>query len=156
MREITDDLTDAGRELLQDVADHKAHVMHVTDDAGVPKFSYTVGLWHHFEQPEVIVFGLDVEAAEELLQRVVEAAGEGARFAHGEKHEGLMVGFAARFLDVPEEAAQAHLGAAAWAYQAQPFRSVQLVWPDKEKRWPWQDGVRQGFRDVQPLLGLHQ
>jgi hypothetical protein len=30
---------------------------------------------------------------------------------------------------------------------------VQLVWPDKEKRWPWQDGVRQGFRDVQPLLG---
>ena len=145
MREITDDLTDAGRELLQDVADHKANVMHVTDDAGVPKFSYTVGLWHHFEQPEVIVFGLDVEAADEV-----------ARFAHGEKHEGLMVGFAARFLDVPDEAAQAHLGAAAWAYQDQPFRSVQLVWPDKEKRWPWQDGVRQGFRDVQPLLGPRQ
>ncbi|MGC6488749.1 MAG: DUF4262 domain-containing protein [Planctomycetota bacterium] len=156
MREITDDLTDAGRELLQHIAEHKAHVMHVTDDDGVPTFSYTVGLWHHFEQPEVIVFGLAVEAAEELLQRVVDAAAEGARFAHGEKHEGLLVGFAARFLAVPDEAARAHLGAATWAYQGAAYRCVQLVWPDKEKRWPWQEGVRQGFRDVQPLLGPHE
>ncbi|MCK5944935.1 MAG: DUF4262 domain-containing protein, partial [Planctomycetes bacterium] len=41
-------------------------------------------------------------------------------------------------------------------YQDEPFDCVQLVWPDKEKRWPWQDGVRQGFRDVQPLLGPHE
>lgn len=156
MRAITDDLTDAGRQVLQDVTEHKAHVLHVTDDDGVPKFSYTIGLWHHFEQPEVIVFGLDVEAAEELLQNVVASCAEGARFAHGDKREELLVGFAVRFLDVADEAARAHLGAATWAYEGGDYRCVQLVWPDKEKRWPWQDGVRQGFRDVQPLLGSRE
>jgi len=153
MREITADLTDAGRELLEAVAEHKAHVVHVTEDDGAPKFSYTVGLWHHFEQPEVIVFGLAVEAAEDLLQGVVAACEDGARFAHGDRREGLLVGFAVRFLDVPVDVGRDYLGAATWAYQGADYRSLQLVWPDKEKRWPWQEGVRQGFRDVQPLLG---
>ena len=156
MRDITDDLTDAGREVLQNIADHKVHVMHVTDDAGVPKFSYTVGLWHHFQQPEVVVFGLDVDAADELLHNVTDACVEGAKFAHGEKHDGLLVGFAVRFLDVARDVAAEHLGAAGWAYQDEAYSCVQLVWPDKEKRWPWQEGVRQGFRDVQPLLGPHE
>jgi len=155
VRALTDDLTEAGREVLQNIADNKAHVMHVTDDAGAPKFSYTVGLWHHFEQPEVIVFGLDLAAADELLQRVVEECVGGARFAHGDKHEGLLVGFAVRFVDVPDDRAQAHLGGASWAYEGGAFGCVRLVWPDKEKRWPWQPGVRQGFVDVQPVLGPH-
>jgi hypothetical protein len=29
---------------------------------------------------------------------------------------------------------------------------VQLVWPDKQGRWPWQDDVRRGFAALQPLL----
>ena len=155
MRALTDDLTEAGREVLQNIAEHQAHVMHVTADDGAPEFSYTIGLWHHFEQPEVIVFGLDVDAADALLAQVVEQCAAGARFAHGEKHEGLLVGFAARFVDVPDDRAQALLGGASWAYEGAAFGCVQLVWPDKEKRWPWQDGVRQGFRDLQPVLGPH-
>ena len=156
MRQITDDLTDAGREVLDNIAEHKVHVMHVTSEAGVSKFSYTVGLWHHFEQPEVVVFGLDVDAADELLLSVAEACVGGSRFAGGEKHDGLLVGLAVRFLHVEAAVAAQHLGAADWAYEGQPFGCVQLVWPDKEKRWPWQEGVRQGLRDVQPLLGPHE
>ena len=156
MRQITDELTDTGREVLQNIIDHKLHVMHVTCDQGIPSFSYTVGLWHHFEQPEVIVFGLEFDAADELLHSVADACDQGGRFAHGEKHEGLLVGFAVRFLGVAREVASERLGAADWAYAGDDYGCVQLVWPDKEKRWPWQDGVRQGFRDVQPLLGPYE
>lgn len=153
MRQITDDLTEAGREVLQNIADQNVHVMHVTTDEGVPSFAYTVGLWHHFQQPEVIVFGLDVDAAEALLHNVADACADGARFGHGDKHDGLLVGFAVRFLDVARDVGCERLGAAAWAYEGEDFESVQLVWPDKEKRWPWEGGVRQGFADLQPLLG---
>ena len=153
MRPITDDLTDAGREVLQNIAERHVHVMNVTSEAGVPAFSYTVGLWHHFEQPEVIVFGLGVEAADALLHAVAEECVRGARFAGGERYEGLLVDLAVRFLDVDAAVAAPYLGAAEWAYQGEPYSCVQLVWPDKEKRWPWQQGVRQGLRDVQPLLG---
>ena len=155
MRKITDDLTDAGREVLQNIAEHHVHVMNVTSEDGAPAFAYTVGLWHNFEQSEVVVFGLGVEAADALLHAVADACAGGARFAAGEKHEGLLVDFAVRFLDVDAAVAAQHLGAAEWAYQGAPYGCVQLVWPDKEKRWPWQQGVRQGLRDVQPLLGSH-
>jgi hypothetical protein len=153
MREITDELTDAGREVLQNIAEHKVHVMHVTGEAGAPSFAYTVGLWHHYEQPEVIVFGLEVDAADELLHHAADACAEGARFAPGDKRDDLLVGFAVRFLGVAREVAGERLGAASWAYEDAAFDSVQLVWPDKQRRWPWEEGVRKGFSDLQPLLG---
>ena len=155
MREITDDLTDAGREVLQNIAERKVHVLHIEAHEGTPAFSYTVGLWHNFEQPEVLVFGLEPDVADDLLHTLADACIDGKRFAAGEKHEGLLEGFAVRFLDVPEQKAGELYGGASWAYQNKPFRGVQLIWPDKERRWPWQEGVRQGFRDMQPMLSPH-
>ncbi len=29
---------------------------------------------------------------------------------------------------------------------------LQLVYPDKQGRWPWDADVREGFRDSQPVL----
>ena len=48
----------------------------------------------------------------------------------------------------------AFLQKACWAYEGEEFPVVQLVWPDKQGRWPWEDGVRAGFRDAQPVLAM--
>ena len=42
------------------------------DEDGGARFSYTVGLWHSFEQAEVVVFGLPEEVAHELLNAVAD------------------------------------------------------------------------------------
>jgi hypothetical protein len=53
---------------------------------------------------------------------------------------------------VPKSHYRNRLGAALWAYEGDGFDAVQLVWPDKQGRWPWQDDVRDGFRALQPVL----
>jgi len=156
MRELSDDLSPEEKKVLQDVAEEGVHIVHVPKSDEGPGFSATIGLWFHFEQPEVIVFGLPDEVAEELLNAVTDAADEGKRFKHGEDHKDLLIGYAVRFLDVPLEKVSDYLGTAQWAYAGAEFPVVQLVWPDKKQQWPWQPGVRDGFRDSQPILGSHQ
>ena len=156
MRDLTDDLSPDEKKVLKDVAEEGVHVVHVPADGGDSGFSFTIGLWYHFEQPEVIVFGLPDEVAGELLNAITDAADEGKRFQHGEAHKGLFAGYEVRFLDVPDDQLSKYLGTAQWAYDGGGFRCVQLVWPDKDQRWPWQEGVREGFRESQPVLGRHE
>lgn len=156
MRESTDDLSPEEKKVLQDVAEEGVHIVHVPGGSDGPGFSATIGLWFHYEQPEVIVFGLHEEIAEDLLNAVADAADEGKRFKHGENHKDLLVNYVVRFLDVPQEKVADYLGTAQWVYDGAEFPVVQLVWPDKQQRWPWQEGVREGFRDSQPILGSHQ
>ena len=153
MREFTDDLTPDEKKVLQDVAEQGVHIVHMPGEGDGPAFSFTVGLYYQFQQPEVIAFGLPEEVAEQLLNALTDEADDGKRFLHGETHDGLLVGYPVRFVDVPEDRVRDYCDTAHWAYGGEHFRCVQLVWPDKEKRWPWQDGVREGFRNTQPVLG---
>lgn len=153
MRAHSDDLVPAEHKLLDDVAQYGVHIVHVAEAGGRPGFSFTVGLWHNFEQPEVLVFGLPDEVAHELLNAVADAADDGRKFLDQQRHEELLVGYPVRFVAVPAHAYAGHLGLARWAYEGDDFPCVQLVWPDKQGRWPWDAGARDGFRAAQPVLG---
>lgn len=153
MRARSDDLTPPEQKLLADVDEYGLHIVHVPEGTEGPAFSYTIGLWHNFEQPEVLVFGLPDEVAHELLNAIADAADDGRKFLDQHRHEGLLVGYAVRFVAVPAHAYARHLGLARWAYEGDDFPCVQLVWPDKQGRWPWESGVRDGFRESQPVLG---
>ena len=58
MRPATAALSPPALKILTDVEDYGMHVLHVPEDDKKPGGSFSVGLWHTFEQPEVIVFGL--------------------------------------------------------------------------------------------------
>lgn len=153
MRQLTDDLSPPERKALTDIDETGLHIVHVPGDDDGPGFSYTIGLWHNFEQPEVIVFGLPEEVAHDLLNALADEASEDKKFRDGERHEGLLIHYPVRFVAVPEDVHAQFLGLAQWAYQGEGFPCVQLVWPDKQGRWPWEAGVREGFADSQPVLG---
>lgn len=154
MRQPTDDLSEYHQQLLQTVAEHGVHIAYVQPaDEGPTCFAYTVGLWHHHQQPEVLVFGLDPDGAAELLNALADECDDGRRFCGGERHEGLLVDYAVRFVDVPAERAAALCEGVTWAYEGEAVPVVQLVWPDKQGRWPWSDGIKKGFTEVQPVLG---
>jgi hypothetical protein len=152
MRQLTDDLTPPERKALTDIDEAGLHIVHVPGDDG-PGYSFTIGLWHSFDQPEVIVFGLPEEVAHELLNALADEAAEDRKFLDGQRHDGLLIGYPVRFVDVPRGDHALFLGLAQWAYAGEDFPCVQLVWPDKQGRWPWEAGVRQGFADSQPVLG---
>jgi hypothetical protein len=152
MRAQTDGLEPAARKLLDDVAEYGVHIVHVPRDDGRPGYSFSVGLWHSFGQPEVVVFGLPNEVAHELLNLVADEADDGRRFLGDSRCDGLLHGYPVHFVDVPRRCYHDYLGLASWAYESDEFPAVQLVWPDKQGRWPWDATTRQGFRDEQPVL----
>jgi hypothetical protein len=55
MREPKDDHE---RKALADVQNHGWHVLKVMEDDRGPAFAYTVGLYHSFRHPELIIVGL--------------------------------------------------------------------------------------------------
>ncbi len=153
MRASTDDLSPAEQKLLADVDASGVHVVHVPANDSLPAHSCSVGMWDSFEQPEVVVFGLPAEVAGELIELIADEADEGHRFLDGSRHEGLLQEYPVRFVEVPKSRYAETLAAACWAYQGDDFPAVQLVWPDKQGRWPWDPEAREGFRASQPVLG---
>lgn len=153
MRPRTDDLEPAHRQLLDDVEECGVHVVHVPEVDERPGYSFTVGLWHSFEQPEVLVFGLPEEVAHELLNALADEASAGQKYLDDQKHAGLLVDYTVRFVALPPHCHAEYLATAVWAYDGGEFPAVQLVWPDKQGRWPWEPGVRDGFAASQPVPG---
>ena len=154
MRPRSEDLSPAELRLLDDVEEQGVHVVHVPAAGEQPGHSYSVGLWESFGQPEVLVFGLPEDIALDLINVVADEADQGTQFAAGTRHAGLLQDYPVSLLDVPKALHGAFLQKACWAYEGEEFPVVQLVWPDKQGRWPWEDGVRAGFRDAQPVLAM--
>lgn len=154
VRAPSPDLTPEQQEVLADVAEQGVHVVHVPRDGGQgPSYSYTVGLWESFQQPEVVVFGMPEDVAQDLLDAVADDASEGRALQAGDRRDDLLVGYPVRFFPVPADVVASHLGLAVWAYEGASFAVVQLVWPDKQGRWPWEPDVREGFAAAQPVPG---
>ena len=153
MRPKTDDLSPAELQVLEDIEQHGVHVISVPSSDGVPGLLYTVGLWHRFGQPEVLVVGLDEEVAGHLLGLVADEVSEDRNFDAGDEAEDLLERFPARFVDVKVDVLDKLLPVAVWAYETEPFPVVQLVYPDEQGRWPWQDDADVGFKNMQPLFG---
>jgi len=153
MRARTDGLTPEQRQILDDVEEFGLHIVSVPEDGQAPGFSFSIGMWESFDHPEVVVFGLPDEVAVELLNGVADEVSEGKTFPAGTKHDGLLQDYPVQFVEVPNAAVREFLATAVWAYDGADFPAVQLVWPDKQGRWPWDAGVREGFRGMQPVLG---
>src|SRR6185503_14718031 len=56
------------------------------------------------------------------------------------------------FRRVPEYQYGAYLGWGMRFYAHDSFPVLQMIYPDREGRWPWQDGVSPGIRALQPVL----
>ena len=152
MRTPDDSTTPQQRAVLDEIASNGVHIAHEDRSGEQPEYSYTVGMWHSFEQPEVIVIGLPRDVAQDLLDNVADEADGGRRFAAGEQHDGLVHGYPVRLLRVSEAQAAQWLSLVGWVYERADVPCVQLVYPDKQGRWPWQPDVREGFRKIQPVL----
>jgi hypothetical protein len=118
------------------------------DTAG--PFAYTVGLTAH-GHPELAIAGLDPATAQALLNDLASRVFDKAeRFSHGQHVSDLIVGYDAVIVDGPPTP-KLWPGAAVGRYGADHVRLQQIVWPDADGRFPWQDGYTFDA-DVQPLI----
>jgi Domain of unknown function (DUF4262) len=119
----------------------------------IPGFAYTIGLQKTFDEPELLVFGLPLEAAQRLLNIVGERIREGQRFEPGSAYSGLVAAHDIRFREVLDPASlRAHVGYALWYYGQTPLRLFQLIWPDENGHFPDAPTAPAWLQKLQPLL----
>jgi hypothetical protein len=151
-RKLPNPADDHDHALLADVQRHGWHVIGVEADDEGPAFAYSVGLYHNFGHPEVIVFGLSVS----IMHRMINAIGEEIRgddkFGDFDESADVLDGYNVIFRVVEQKHYQEYFGYALWFYQGVRFPVLQCVWPDKSHRYPWYSSFDESLAERQPVL----
>lgn len=127
--------------------------MNVLGDAEHPPFSYTIGLFHSYGYPELLIYGLPREVAHAVLTIATNAAASGTPLNLDEPTEELLEGYSCVFVPVPLHEYPEHVGFARWYYEGDVFPVQQVVWPSKAGLFPWHPEAPHVFREKQPVLG---
>jgi hypothetical protein len=118
----------------------------------VPGWAHSIGLHARFEQPEIVVFGSQLDLIRSLLDELCTRVRAGARYAADSQVEDVLTGFPIAFRGVDARWADAFLGNAAWFYRSPDFPRIQCFWPDRDGRFPWDAACDPEWRADQPLL----
>ena len=143
---------DAERRAILEVIDRAGVYLHFVPQPTVLETCwYTVGLTGH-DHPELIVFGLPPDLSRAALRAAAGDVTAGRRtFAAGRRtDDGVLEGHPVAFVAVTEPDRHLPVAADFYASSGLQVRALQLVWPDRYHRWPWQTGTR--VSDM-PVLG---
>jgi hypothetical protein len=143
---------DNDRWLLSQLADPGWAVISIPEDDEGPGYTFTVGLFHTFDLPELVFMGFNPTEAMNLLNAAVERLRGGQSFTAGSRVTDLM---SCQLAIVPVDPRHHHeyLGYARWLYRKVAFPVLQLVWPDNEMVFPWEAGYDTRLFTRQRLLG---
>jgi hypothetical protein len=139
--------------IIQDIEEFDCHNVLIEDDGYLPAFVYSIGLYKNFNHPEIIVFGLNKDMMGRIINNIKDDIKSGQSFNPSITYSGIIEGFDVQFLEVEKENYQDYVGYASW-YNKSPhdFPLLQLVWPDKENNWPWEESFNENWKFKQPLL----
>jgi hypothetical protein len=118
-----------------------------------PRFSYTVGLYQSYGQPEFIIFGLSSEISYGILGILASAAAANEMYPLETPCNALVNGYACVFVKVPETRYNDYVFSALWYNAGSEFPLYQVVWPDANGAYPWNPQTTSEFKLSQPVLG---
>jgi hypothetical protein len=87
-----------------------------------------------------------------MLNGAGEAVRAGRPYAAGLNYDDILEGYNCTFRLVPGKHYEAYLGSAQWYYGGDDFPVLQLIWPDREHRYPWAAPSDAWIRTAQPVL----
>ncbi|MFF2660539.1 DUF4262 domain-containing protein [Kitasatospora sp. NPDC058032] len=136
-----------------DVLTHGHHVVGVGGGGSVPDWAFTVGRWHTDRLPELAMFGLDAYGQMNWLNEAVARLREGASAEPDSLLTGVIDGYPLLVRPVDAGWLRPLLGTAVGFYRRAAVPVLQLLWPDRNHRWPWDPEASPGCR-AQPRLWL--
>jgi hypothetical protein len=129
------------------------HLALLEPDNYLPGFVYSIGLYQKFGHPELICFGLKNDIAASLLNHACDLIKKGGSFIPGKLYPGFLQDYSVRFLQMDLAHYPDYVGYAGWFYgMTFNFPVLQLVWPDKQHRFPWENDFYEDWKFRQPLL----
>ncbi|MEM9348482.1 MAG: DUF4262 domain-containing protein [Planctomycetota bacterium] len=132
------------------------HTVCIESSDGSPDTAFSVGLNDLFEHPEIIILGSASDVLVHTVGWAIHNLRRGKRFDSGELYDGFFDAFAVTTRPVNPKwhdkyfgYASQHLTGLKWP---ETLQAVQLLWPDKSGRFPWEEGCDEQVVRLQPLL----
>ncbi len=131
------------------------HVIHVLprENEDFSPWAYSIGIERWAGAPECLVIGLRHELAHSIINDYCRRVSAGEEMPPGSRQPGFLEGFDCEVRSVPKRKYKGYVGRALAYYGDEPFRLVQLVYPNTKGVWPWGKRADAWFRARQPVLG---
>jgi hypothetical protein len=142
----------AEQQIIHDVEKYGCHFGLIEPDNYLPGFVYSIGLFKTYKHPEIICFGLHKDVLWAVVKHAEELVKSGETLTANKLYGGFLEGYDVQFLPVAEAFYPSYFGYARWFYDWGNFPVLQLVWPDKAHKFPWEDGFNPNWKFKQPLL----
>jgi hypothetical protein len=159
MTRSLDDNTDYStpdRKLLMDVQAYGWHVTGVfakKGGLGPGYWAYSIGLFHSFGHPEVIVYGLKLENCMDVINEIGRQVKMGKHFEITSEYKDILTDpYQCAFRLVQLKCYGDYLGTALWFYESDSFPAMQCFWPDNSGKLPWDEECSPDVRTAQPFL----
>jgi hypothetical protein len=118
----------------------------------LPSFAYTIGLWKSYQHPEIIAFGLTVKTLHIILNIAGENVKKGMQYGTDKVYSDFFTNGVAQLISVDRRNIRDYFGYAIWFNGGLNFPALEVVWADRNNKFPWEVGYEEEFQYKQPLL----
>ncbi len=118
----------------------------------LPSFAYSIGLWTKFNHPEIICFGLGTQTLHSIINDVAELVKSGQKIETNKTYNNIFENSKAEFVQIDKRNLADYFGTAIDFYNSNDFPVIQLVWTDRNDKFPWETDFEDEFIYKQPLL----
>lgn len=137
---------------LTDINEFGCHILHVMEDKENPCFSYSIGIQKVSNQPEIIITGLKFELSHSIINNYNNQIKLGKSFKTDTFYDGFLENFEIMFKKVNKIYFQEYFGWARWLYKGDNFNALQLIYPNVDGIWPWDEKASSDFKWFIPNL----
>lgn len=142
-------------EIAKAVAEHGWTAISISDSE--PPFVYTAGLMFSHDHPELIVLGLP-ENGYGIVAVMADEIGKGRSFTDTDRHDNVLVTGQVATRDVHPTRHEMYLGYAMGYCREQgrmgELGALQVFWPDRDGKFPFEPNCDEGVYAAQPRLDL--
>ena len=136
-----------------DIKKYGHHIIHVLGENDEPNFSYTIGLYETYQQPEIIIIGQSQDLLQVLLNNLAYDYKNGRVLTSGELEEDILDDYKCMAVNVDKKHYEEFLGIAMDYYKGVDFPVMQIIWPTQSNQFPYDKDAPEGFKKWQPVLG---
>ncbi len=117
-----------------------------------PSFAYSVGLTETYNHPEIICFGLRTELLQQLINDVTEIIKTEGKINAEKEYKNIFQNSRAKFLEIAKGNIEDYFKVAIKYFDTLEIEGLQLIWTDRNDKFPWEKDFEENFKFKQPLL----
>ncbi len=122
------------------------------EDEERPPHSFSIGLFHNYSHPEIIIIGLRTELMHNMLNWIGKEIQNGREFKVGKRYSGFLEGHRVTFGEVAKRHYREYVGYAMWFYEGDDFPLIQCIWPTTQGYFPGNKKYPKDLVEWQQLL----